>query len=165
MKRMVELRVLFVIFITWDRAHTVKACVGMIDIMGDRGRERWDSYIIHSIMEMTMQDPLLLLPLSVFGCCWLAGLHLPLLSLPGLRFSLLDAALGGCWLGRRGTELCRLLGGTKLGRLLGLPCKSGGLHCLQGRHSYVLLCTGTEEDLEAYVVELDELGIDGTRYL
>lgn len=95
-----------------------------------------------------MRAPFLMLPLSVFGCCGLAALH-PLLSLPGLRFSLLDAALGGCWLSSRGTELRRLLGGTELRRLLGLPCNSGGLHGLQGRHSCMLLCTGTEEDSEA----------------
>lgn len=35
-----------------DCAHTVSACRGMIDIMGDRGRERRDSYIIHSTMKI-----------------------------------------------------------------------------------------------------------------
>lgn len=58
MKQMAELHVLFVIFVTWI---VRTPCVGMINIMGDRGRERQDSYIIHSTMEIAMQAP--------FSCC------------------------------------------------------------------------------------------------
>lgn len=120
---------------------------------------------IHSIMEITMQVPFLLLPLSVFDCCRLAALH-PLLRLPRFRLSLLDAALGGCWLFRGGTELCRLLGGTKLGRLLGLSCWPGGLHGLHGCHSYnatLFRHSGKLGSLSCCV--LDELETDGARYL